>query len=156
MPSLLKAAARKEEPGILKALVSHGADVDATDSGNYTALHHAAMLGKAASIDALVEAGADVDATNSDNGCTALHWAAKKGQCEAMVALLRHGADVDAEDNDGRTPLHRACSVDDAHTTEAAELLLIWGADDTAINKNGVWSFFAARDEHMPFGPLHV
>eukprot|EP00752_Nemacystus_decipiens_P004600 g4199.t1 len=137
MPSLVKAAARKEEPGILKALAAHGADVDAMDSGNYTALHHAAMLGNSGSIDALVEAGADVRATNPDNGCTALHWAAKKGHCEAMITLLRHGADVDAADYDGRTPLHRACSVDDLHATEAAELLLIWGADDTAINKNG-------------------
>lgn len=137
MPSLVKAAARKEETGILKVLAAHGADVDAVDSGNYTALHHAAMLGKSGSIDALVEAGADVEATNPDNGCTALHWAAKKGHCEAMITLLRHGADVDAADYDGRTPLHRACSVDDPHATEAAELLLIWGADDTAINKNG-------------------
>lgn len=137
MTSLVKTAVRKEEPEILKALAAHGADVDALDSENYTALHHAAMLGNSGSVNALVEAGADVGATNPDNGCTALHWAARKGHCEAMVALLRHGADVDVEDNDGRTPLHRACSVDGTHTTEAAELLLIWGADDAAINNNG-------------------
>ncbi|CAN0546408.1 unnamed protein product, partial [Ectocarpus sp. 8 AP-2014] len=40
-------------------------------------------------------------------------------------------------DSAGRTPLHRACAVDDTHTTEAAELLLLWGADDTAVDDEG-------------------
>lgn len=139
MLALVKTAVRKDDPEILKALAANGADVDDLDSEKYTALHHAAMLGKSAAINGLIEAGADVSATNPDNGCTALHFAARNGHCEAMVALLRHGADVDAEDNGGRTPLHRACSMDGAHTTEAAEVLLIWGADDGAANNNGGW-----------------
>lgn len=137
MASIVKAAARKGQPRILRALHTHGADVDARDKGNYTALHHAAMLGKPDSISALVEAGADVNATNPDNGCTALHWAARNGHSKAMVALLRHGSNVNVQDDEGRTPLHRACSVDDARAAEAAELLLIWGADDATVNKNG-------------------
>ncbi|CAM9232170.1 unnamed protein product [Ectocarpus fasciculatus] len=136
MSALVKAAARKEHLGILRALIARGADVEATDSGGATALQHAAMLGKTESIDVLVEHGASVDSVDVD-GMSALHWASVEGHGEAIVALLRHGADIDAADAAGRTPLHRACAVDDTHTTEAAELLLLWGADDTAIDDDG-------------------
>ena len=136
MCSLLKTAARKENIGILRALVKYGADVHAADSSGSTALQHAAMLGKTGSIDLLVECGAEVDSADLD-GCTALHWASMEGNSEAIVTLLRHGADIDAIDNEGRTPLHRACSVDDTHATEAAELLVLWGADDAAVDNDG-------------------
>ena len=136
MCSLIKTAARKEYIGILRALILHGADVHATDAGGSTALQHAAMLGKTGSIDVLVEFGAEVDSADLD-GCTALHWASMEGNSEAIVALLRHEADVDALDKEGRSPLHRACSIDDTHAAEAAELLLLWGADETIVDKDG-------------------
>ncbi|CAM9964633.1 unnamed protein product [Ectocarpus sp. 12 AP-2014] len=136
MSALVKAAARKEHLGILRALIARGADVEAADSGGATSLQHAAMLGKTESINVLVEHGASVDSVDVD-GMSALHWASIEGHGEAIVALLRHGADIDAADSAGRTPLHRACAVDDTHTTEAAELLLLWGADDKAVDDEG-------------------
>ncbi|CAM9226423.1 unnamed protein product, partial [Pylaiella littoralis] len=136
MDALVKAAARKGHHAVLRALIDHGADADAADSSGSTPLQHAAMMGKTGSIDVLVACGADVDSADLD-GCTALHWAAMEGHGEAIVALLRHGADIDAPDKAGRTPLLRACAVDDNHATEAAEFLLLWGADDGVVDSSG-------------------
>ncbi|CAN0435847.1 unnamed protein product, partial [Laminaria digitata] len=140
--SLMEAASRAHDAEMLQLLVAHGASPDAPDSDGNTAMHHAAMLGDTRAIDALVEVGADVVVKNPLDGSSPLHWAASKGKCEALLALLRHGANADANDDHGRTPLHDACSVDDVHEREAAELLLIWGADDTATDNNG----FTASD----------
>ena len=54
-----------------------------------------------------------------------------------MLALLRHGANVNAHDIDGRTPLHCVCNdvhewVRTGRLREAVDLLLRWGADETA------------------------
>lgn len=149
--ALVRTAARKEHVGILQALVKYGADVESADTGGSTALQHAAMLGRTASIDFLVESNADVDSADLE-GCTALHWAAMEGHGEAIVALLRHGAEIDAPDNAGRTPLHRACSVDDIHATEAAELLLLWGADDTLVDNDGRTAEYYAKRQDQSSG----
>ena len=138
----MEAASRAHHAEMLQLLVAHGASVDAPDADGNTAMHHAAMLGDTRAIDVLVGVGADVAVKNPLDGSSPLHWAASKGKCEALLALLRHGAHVDANDDHGRTPLHDACSVDDVHEREAAELLLIWGADDTATDNNG----FTASD----------
>ena len=142
MCSLMESASRAHHAEMLDVLVAHGTLADAPDADGNTAMHHAAMQGDTHAIDALVEVGADVGVKNPLDGSSPLHWAASKGKCEALLALLRHGADADANDDHGRTPLHDACSVDDVHEREAAELLLIWGADDTATDNNG----FTASD----------
>ncbi|CAM9753486.1 unnamed protein product [Scytosiphon promiscuus] len=150
--ALVRTAARKEHVGILEALIEYGADVESTDNGGSTALQHAAMLGRTASIDFLVERNADVDSTDLE-GCTALHWAAMEGHGEAIVTLLRHGAEIDAADDAGRTPLHRACAVDDIHATEAAELLLLWGADETILDNDGrTAEYYAKREDENSGG----
>lgn len=151
--SLVRTAARKDHVGILKALIEFGADVESTDNGGSTALQHAAMLGRTASIDFLVESNADVDSVDLE-GCTALHWAAMEGHGEAIVALLKNGAEIDVPDNAGRTPLHRACSVDDIHATEAAELLLLWGADDTILDNDGRTAEFYAKRQDQSSGGI--
>ena len=62
-----------------------------------TALHHAAMNGKADAIDALIKAGAYMNAKDS-GGKTALHIAAINEKADVIAALLRAGAAMDGAD----------------------------------------------------------
>lgn len=71
---------------IAEALLKAGADVNARQSGGYTALHSAAMHGDLALARLLVENGADLDQA-SDEGKTALDFAQEHGKKE-MAAWL--------------------------------------------------------------------
>ena len=55
----------------------------------------------------------------------------------AMHALLRHGATVTARDNLANTALHLACNEQVEELEVAVDLLLRWGADETALNDDG-------------------
>ena len=96
-------AARNDRVDALRALVEHGARVDA-DVYRGTALAWAAATGRVAAIEALVALGADVDARGTFGGLehgsavTALHLAAQSGKTEAVRALLAAGADRSPRD----------------------------------------------------------
>ena len=129
--------------GVLKAILGHGGcDVNAADDHGYAAIHRAAEGGQAGAIDALIEAGADIELKDSD-GWTPLCLAACDTQCQAtqfqaMRALLHHGANPRAQyDYTENTPLHLACNVQGATVEVAVDLLLRYGADETAMNNDG-------------------
>lgn len=114
---------------------THVVDVNTPDSSGYTALHMAADNNQVGAIDVLVEAGADIQAQDQHDW-TPLHSAARYDGCsEAVQVLLQtHGANVGASDTAGETPLHVACSY---LAAGPAELLLRFGADETAVNSEG-------------------
>ena len=65
---------------------------------NYTALHFAAELGRAAIVQQLLQKGANPDARTT-NGFTALMKAVGHEGCEEVVKLLlENGADPNAKD----------------------------------------------------------
>lgn len=98
-------AASTGDVDVLKALIHHGADVNAvSSSGRRSALHTAAACNNVGTIHVLVEAGADLEALDAE-GKTPLHYA-RTYSAEAMVALLQLGCDKDKADRDGQTPLH--------------------------------------------------
>ncbi|XP_035679546.1 ankyrin repeat domain-containing protein 27-like isoform X4 [Branchiostoma floridae] len=78
------------------------------DDKGLTALHVAAIYGRAEMIDLLVTKGGVVNATDY-HGSTPLHLACQKGHQSAALLLLHFSADVRAQDNDGNTPLHLCC-----------------------------------------------
>ncbi|XP_078688617.1 ankyrin repeat domain-containing protein 27-like isoform X1 [Branchiostoma floridae x Branchiostoma belcheri] len=78
------------------------------DDKGLTALHVAAIYGRADMIDLLVTKGGVVNATDY-HGSTPLHLACQKGHQSAALLLLHFSADVRAQDNDGNTPLHLCC-----------------------------------------------
>jgi ankyrin repeat protein len=71
-------------------LISHGAEIDATDQVKDTALIAAAEMGHADVIRSLLEAGADPDKKGHR---TALYYAVTNDHRAAVEALLRGGAD---------------------------------------------------------------
>ncbi|CAN0123408.1 unnamed protein product [Pylaiella littoralis] len=140
---------------MIKILLKHGAEVESSDNFGYTALHWAAGSGEPGVIDALVEAGADLEAQSGRVylsgkyfvGLTPLHVAAVWHKFGSMAALLRNGANVDAESDQKLTPLHVVCQTCPTRWTPAtarthssaaaADVLLRWGADETATDNSG-------------------
>ncbi|WP_165247992.1 ankyrin repeat domain-containing protein [Paludisphaera soli] len=119
--------------GVARALIDHGADIEARDWSDRTPLHWAAQSGHADVAGLLIESGARVDGPSRD-GSTPLHWAAQQGHVEAARLLLRAGAWANRKDGQGRTPLHSAAWRGWA---EVVELLLGAGADPAERNKGG-------------------
>jgi len=74
------------DAAIVRALVAHGADVNATGAGGYTPLHVAASRGSVELIRFLVESGARVGAT-MDDGRTAADLARERSHADAARVL---------------------------------------------------------------------
>ncbi|WAC39440.1 ankyrin repeat domain-containing protein [Pedobacter sp. SL55] len=94
---------------LVRWLVAQGADLEAVDTYNRTALHqHCSIRG--GDISVFLELGANVHALDT-YGDTPLHFAAGSGfNLTAIKLLMEHGADVKALDNSKQTPLERALS----------------------------------------------
>lgn len=95
--------------------------------------------GNVKTVEILVEAGANVDARDQ-HGRTPLYDAAEESLHEAVLALLKHGADVNVRVNGEETALHDAAfhaGMEGKFTAETVDILLRWGADETAVNADG-------------------
>ncbi len=133
----LRLAASRGDLDIIRATIEHGADVEAIDDNEATALHFAAAFNQAGAIDVLVEAGANIEARDGQ-GCTPLHNAAWCLGVEALTALLDHGANVNIQDDDLRTSLTRAAvKAGTQGAAEVVDILLRSGADETVLTSNG-------------------
>jgi ankyrin repeat protein len=100
----LLAAAKQGDVGQVRAQLQAGADVNARDSGQRTALQHAVRAGQLAAVRALIEAGAGLDVRDQD-GRTALMEAARRKEAMPALDLAAAGADVNVADKDGWTAL---------------------------------------------------
>ena len=94
---------------VLEAIVDHGADVNATDKDNETALMIACKKDNVDAINALLNAGADSSIVDA-YGCTCLLHAIDGGcSKETFLAIIDHGADVTV--NEKQTALMKACQM---------------------------------------------
>jgi uncharacterized protein len=132
----LMTAARTGKVRAVKALIAHGADVNAKEERRgQTALMWAAAEGNVETIEALLAAGADLHA-RLDSGFTPFLFAVREGKIDAARALLKAGANVNESietmramakrlgyrgPRAGTTALHLA--VGNAHYDMAAFLL---------------------------------
>ncbi len=120
----------------IHVLVRHGMDVNSCNRGD-SALHNALFLDQACSVDALIEAGADIEIKATTTGATPVSRAALFCSHKALLALLLKGAITSARDNTGKTPLHAACLSNREGIAAVVDLLLRWGADETAVDNEG-------------------
>ena len=121
---------------VLQEIIDHGADVNATDIWNRTALWRACDKSNTDAINVLLKAGADTNIALDDSGVTCLMQAVDK-DCnkEVLQAIIDHGADVNATNKYNGTALWRACNK---RNTDAINVLLKAGADtNIALDANG-------------------
>jgi hypothetical protein len=106
----LMAAVQSGNPEAIRFLIDTGADVNARDQLQGTALLRAAgTFGDLESVQVLLSAGADVNVQDK-NGMTPLMWAARWGDAQRVEALVEAGARVTVRDNSGKTALDWARS----------------------------------------------
>jgi ankyrin repeat protein len=92
---------------MVKLLLDHKADPNATSKLGETPLHLAIVAGREDAVELLLSNGADVNA-KENLGVTPLHLAAAYGWKSVVEVLLAHNADVNAKEDDGETPLRLA------------------------------------------------
>lgn len=100
-------AAKRNDAGTIRTLISQKAEAKSADVDGTTALHWAAQNGSVEIVDALLAAGADAKAANR-YGMTPLAMAAENGQAAVIERLIQAGVDVNAPVGDGQTPLMSA------------------------------------------------
>ena len=119
---------------VLQTIINHGADVEATNKENETALMLACYDGNVAAVSILLNAGAEPSITDK-SGHTCLHKAVWL-DCnkEIIQAIIDHGADVNATNKMDQTSLMIACLDGNA---DAIKLLLNAGTELNIRDKYG-------------------
>jgi len=112
---------------LVRWLVENGADINAIDTYERTALHRHAMT-RSGNVDIFLKLGANQNAVDK-YGDTPLHFAAGSGfNVSAVKRLIDYGADVNALNAYKQTPLEQALSrtnnTDIVNLVEISEILL--------------------------------
>jgi len=100
-------AAKHRRAELVQMLLNAGAQIDATDPEEFTALWHACKNNDFNLITLLARAGANLN-TLDRNGNTPLIHAVKTNDYELVKMLLNAGADLNARDNMGKAAIHYA------------------------------------------------
>ncbi|EAY01035.1 hypothetical protein TVAG_295690 [Trichomonas vaginalis G3] len=120
-------------PELCKYLISHGADINSTDSLGSTALHNATRYNRKEIVEFLISEGADVYAINEYKE-TPLHIAIENNFEDLAELLISHMSYVNTANNIRRTVLHYAAVQNNKLITE---LLISHGADINAKDSHG-------------------
>jgi len=119
-------AAEAGAVSVVRTLLAHGAQVNATNGDCETPLHAAARNGNPEIVRLLLEHGAGPYLPNRYMGDSALHVAASNGHAVAVALLLAAGVPVNSTNCVADTPLHLAAKSADYETLA---VLLAHGAD---------------------------
>ena len=118
----------------VQVLLTHHADVNASDEDGWTPLHFASCFGHIKIAQLLLEHGADVNSKTSSSS-TPLHCLSEKeGNLEVAQALLEHGADPSIRSSSGEDALYIA--IQRGHQG-LIQLLLKYGADPNTRDVDG-------------------
>ncbi|TDV50212.1 ankyrin repeat protein [Pseudomonas graminis] len=125
---------------LVRWLVEQGADVDARDQYQRTALHHRSSSWKGG-VDLLLDLGADIEAQDYQSE-TPLQAAIKSHKADAIAALIRRGANKEARSRQGYSLLHLALlttsNTDITATAKIAQILLEAGSQVEAAMRSEV------------------
>ena len=145
-------AARKGDAVEITRLLASGADADARDGANRTALHYATEKNHMAAAIALIEAGADVNASDGPSiDHTPYLLAGARGYLEILVPMLAHGAGLASTNGYGGTALIPAC---ERGFVEVARVLIEAGTDLDHVNRLG-WTALLEAVILSEGGPPH-
>ena len=125
---------------VVKEILAHGVNVNATNEDGVTALSYASDRGHMDIVKILLADNADVNA-RSNIGSTPLMNAAFMGHLHIVEMLVAKGADVDAQSNEGTTALMNAAAQG---YTSIVEILLANGADVDACEMCGLTALWNA------------
>ncbi|XP_031786360.1 poly [ADP-ribose] polymerase tankyrase-2-like [Nasonia vitripennis] len=141
---LLRMESSPDNKRLIRLVVDHGADLEATDEQGRTVLHIAAMKSRVRMTEMLLEKGAKVN-IEDDCGVTPLLEAANKDNVNRQLPLLiSHGADVFAKDSLDHNVLHFLAENTFEQTVDLARVLIEKGVslDD--------------RDNEIQSQPIHL
>lgn len=146
----LQIAADKNNTGIMKRLIAHGADINAEAHNGDTALCLSAKRGHIETAILLIQHGAGVNHPSS-KGRYPLIAAANKGKRAMVEFLLEAGANPNIVDSYGQTAINSALYCrDDQATIEVIKLLLDAGTDVNKQDKGGRTPLHRAAISHRP------
>lgn len=127
-------AARLGQMDTVRALLDHGAQINAVDNNSSTALFDALDCTYALEmVEYLLSCGADANIQNNAKK-TPLHAAAEKSNKQIMRRLIPETKDINHADITGWTPLHIAAKY---NKMDIAEELLSFGANANKASNNG-------------------
>ena len=148
----LLVACKRRHHKIVKLLLENGADPQAKDEDNKSALYHAVKSipdddysePDLSTVNLLLDRGADTNETTS-SGKTALYVACRKGLTTTVERMLKCGVEVNVNRHSkNRSPLNIACL---SRNTATVQLLLSNGADPNIpeeTRKNTVYALHIA------------
>jgi ankyrin len=132
---------------VVKCLIDHGCNLQATCRYGYTALHIASMNNHRDIVELLLSMLVINIDQKGDEGMTALHLACRKGNLEVVLLLLDYNANLEACTRHGMTALHLASKRGYA---TIAEMLLKQGARVNAMCKeNNTPLHYACKYSHV-------
>jgi ankyrin repeat protein len=129
---------------ILVLLVTHGADVNLTDSSGATPLYRASQENRTEAVQFLLSKGADVD-TYQDAAINPIGVAVLHNFFEVVRILLRHGANVNSVQYPGYSLVCVAVQEDNA---AMIDLLASHGADVNMVDYSGATAAFTASSKN--------
>ncbi|MCL2147400.1 MAG: ankyrin repeat domain-containing protein [Synergistaceae bacterium] len=136
-------------PQEIEAAIKAGADVNAKEYFNRTALMYAAEFNANPEvIVVLIKAGADVNAKNNDGGTVLMHAAQFNANPEVIAVLIKAGADIHSADDLGMTALMRSTMNTNP---EVLRILVENGGNVNIANNDGWTSLMAVVEDNLDF-----
>jgi ankyrin repeat protein len=140
----LHEASSYSKSSVVRALLDHGAKIDALDNLEQTPLYNAAFRGHASIVKLLLEEGARCNTVTLD-GQSPLYKAAGRGKEDVVRHLLRYGADASVgRGRHGETTMYKAAWND---YVEIVCLLLDYGADCDLPNELQMASYRGLQEK---------
>lgn len=140
------ASGDKEKVDVVRVLIEHGANVNATDKHNSTPLHFATEYKNKNVVALLLENGANPNAESIGN-YTPLHFAAKWEEMDIVDLLLSKAVEINIRSTHNLTPLDLAIR---SGNVKLVKLLLNNGSNVNGEDKNGCTPLHFAVEQGNP------